>query len=276
MPEIFYWEAGRPLPENEPFIVLLAGSTSDKQYQMSRNNSWEYVCAYIQSGKGTLVYDQRTYNLSQGDAFILHKRSNHVYYSDSESPFRFLWFNGTGNLIPLLLQAYGLDRQIIIPQYNDSSLMEEFHAICRSHTNPHEVYRLCALQFHRIVASFADYLAHMELTESLSYRIKRYLDEHLNEQLSLKKLAKQFGYSPEYIGRCFKGAYGQTPYQYLLNEKLIAAEKLLSQTDMKMRQIAALFGFNDEFHFSNTFYKHFGYRPKNFQKAHAARHHQGK
>lgn len=266
MQEIIYWQAASPLPDNEPFITRLAGYTFGKQYLMKRNNSWEYVCAYIQSGRGTLVYEGRTYNLSQGDAFVLHMHSDHTYYADDEDPFQFLWFNCTGKLLPLLFQAYGLDRRVIIPQYNDSSLFEEFHEICRSHTDPHEVYRLCGLQFHRIVASFADHLTGIEQADSLIYQIKRYLDEHLNESLSMEKLANKAGYSTAYIGRCFKAAYGQTPYQYLLHEKLTAAEKLLSQTNMKIRQVAALFAFNDEFHFSNAFYKHFGYRPNDLRK----------
>lgn len=266
MQEIFYWNAPRPLPESEPFVTIMAGCTFGKNYLMKRDNSWAYICAYIQKGRGTLVYDGRTYNLAQGDAFVLHKHSAHTYYADDEDPFQFLWFNCTGKLVPLLFQAYGLDRRIIIPQYNEPALFEELHEICRTHTDEHEVYRLCGLQFHRIVASFADHLAGMEKADSLPYQIKRYLDEHLNEALSLKELAEQTGYSAAYIGRCFKAAYGQTPYQYLLGEKLTAAEKLLSQTDMKVRQVAALFGFNDEFHFSNAFYKYFGYRPNTLRQ----------
>lgn len=266
MQEIKYWTATGPLPSNEPFITTMAGTTFGQNYLMKRDNAWTYVVAYIQSGRGTLVYEGKTYNLSAGDAFILHRHSAHTYYADNEDPFHFLWFNCTGSLIPLLLQAYGMDRRIIIPGYRDPSLFEEFHEICRTHTDSHEVYRLCGLQFHRIVASFAEHLTDIENDESLPYRVKRYLDERLNESLSLQKLAEQTGYSSAYIGRCFKAAYGQTPYQYLLSEKLTAAEKLLSQTDMKIRQVAALFGFNDEFHFSNAFYKHFGYRPNALRK----------
>lgn len=264
--EVKYWNAPRPLPPNEAFVTIAAGETFGQNYRMNRVNSWECVCAYIVSGCGTLVYDDKTINLSQGDVFLLHKNSDHTYYSDNDDPFRFLWFNCTGKLWPMLFQAYELDQRVIIPQYNDPSLFVEFHEICRTHTDPHEIYQLCGLQFHRIVASFAEHLIGMKKNDTLAYRVKRYLDERLNESLSLQKLSQSTGYSTAYIGRCFKAAYGQTPYQYLLQEKLTAAEKLLSQTDMKIRQVAALFVFNDEFHFSNAFYKHFGYRPNDLRK----------
>ena len=258
---MIYWDAGKGWCNREPFVTLLAGYTFGPNYLMKRKSADEYVLAYIKNGYGTLLYNKKVYNLSNGDAFILHANSCHTYYSDENKPFQFLWFNCTGMLLPLLLQAYGLEQRIIIPQYGNSSLFQQFHAICRSYADPQEVNRRSALQFHKIAASFAEHIRHTELGASLPYQIKRYLDDHLNQALSLKELAQQMGYSPAYIGRCFKSAYGQTPYQYLLSEKLEASQKLLSQTPIKVRQVASLFGFTDEFHFSNAFYKHFGYRP---------------
>ncbi len=264
--EIFYWRSERAAQAIRPFEVRLAGYTEDDQYRLTRVDSWQSICGYILDGQGTLVYNDRTYNLSPGDIFLLQIHSNHTYYADPRTPFRFLWFNAEGDLFSTLLEMYGLGQQVVIPQYDNPALFHEFHRICQTHTSEQEVFRLCGLLFHRMVAEWAEYMAGMEQAGSLAIRIKRYLDEHLNETVSLKKVSEQIGYSTAYIGRCFKEEYGMTPYQYLLGEKLAAAEKLLSQSDIKVHQVAELFGFNDEFHFSNAFYRHFGYRPKTLRK----------
>lgn len=267
MQEIFYWQAPLPITVQEPFTVSLAGETFGQHYRMQRDDAWEYVCAYVQSGGGTLVYDGRTYNLRAGDVFVLHKHSDHTYYADIDDPFHFLWFNCLGKLMPHLFQAYGLDRRVVIAQFGDPALFCEFHEICRTNTDPAAVYTRCAVQFHRMVAAFAAHIEKMEKSDSLAYQVKCRLDERLNEPLSLKAVAAGLGYSAAHIGRCFKAAYGVTPYQYLLEQKLTAAEKLLRGTDMRVRQAALLFGFNDEFHFSNAFYRHFGYRPRTLRGA---------
>jgi len=262
MREVFFWRAPLPVTVCEPFTVSLAGETYGQHYRMQRDDAWEYVCAYIENGRGTLVYDGRTYNLSAGDVFVLHKHSDHTYYADVRDPFHFLWFNCLGKLMPLLFRAYGLDRRVVIPQYKDPTLFREFHAVCRALSEPSEVYEQCAVQFHRLVASFATHIEKMEKSDSLAYRVKCRLDENLNDTLSLKTLAEDMGYSAAHVGRCFKAAYGVTPYQYLLREKLAAAETLLRSTDMRVYQVAELFGFTDEFHFSNAFYHRYGYRPR--------------
>ena len=73
--------------------------------------------------------------------------------------------------------------------------------------------------------------------------------------------------SPFYISRLFKNEVGDTPINYLISLRMKEAEQLLlAQPDASVQDIAKSVGYEDAYHFSKVFKKHFGISPSNFRK----------
>lgn len=90
-----------------------------------------------------------------------------------------------------------------------------------------------------------------------------YLENHHDEEVTLEKLAQDQYVSPTYLSKIFKESTGMGPINYLINIRLNRAKELLKKENLTVKEIAAMVGYQDAFHFSKSFKKHFGIAPSN-------------
>ncbi len=67
--------------------------------------------------------------------------------------------------------------------------------------------------------------------------------EHLEEPLSVTRLARRAGTSPRTFARRFRAATGTTPHQWLLAQRVLLAQRLLETTDEPVERVAQRCGF---------------------------------
>lgn len=92
-----------------------------------------------------------------------------------------------------------------------------------------------------------------------------YINEHLDEDLSLTSVARHIFISPCYLCKIFKPLTGQTFVSYVNGQRINLAKKLLLSTDQKIDDIAAACGFHTASYFSTLFRKHNGMSPASFR-----------
>ena len=66
---------------------------------------------------------------------------------------------------------------------------------------------------------------------------------HLDEPITIERLAAQAGMSPRTFARRFRATHGTTPYRWLLLQRLLLARRLLETTDRPVERIAEHAGF---------------------------------
>jgi two-component system response regulator YesN len=93
-------------------------------------------------------------------------------------------------------------------------------------------------------------------------QVTAYLDKHCTDKTSMSDLCAIFGISQTYLNMLFK-KYAQTTFcKYLLNVRMKKALDLMeTNTNLQVKDIASLTGFNDQFYFSKLFHKEFGETP---------------
>lgn len=92
-----------------------------------------------------------------------------------------------------------------------------------------------------------------------------YIEEHLNEDLSLSTVARHIYVSPCYLCKIFKPLTGQTFSAYVNEQRLIRARKMLLTTNSQIDHIAACCGFRSSSYFSTAFRKLNGITPVEFR-----------
>lgn len=97
-------------------------------------------------------------------------------------------------------------------------------------------------------------------------RIKRYVDTHYQEDLTLKKIANTFFLNPVYMGQLFKKTYGLYFKDYVLQVRINEAKKKLRQTDLRIFQVAESVGFSNADYFVTKFEKVAGMTPTQYRK----------
>lgn len=96
--------------------------------------------------------------------------------------------------------------------------------------------------------------------------IIQYLQEHLEEDISLNILADQFHLSAQYISQLFKKEIGVNFLAYLANRRMEKAKKLLISTSNSIGEIAQSCGYGDYRVFTKTFKKMVGSTPSQYRR----------
>ncbi|MDD6572202.1 MAG: response regulator [Thermoflexaceae bacterium] len=95
-------------------------------------------------------------------------------------------------------------------------------------------------------------------------QVKRYINEHITEKLTLNETASRFGITPNYLSQLFK-KYNDIGFnEYITVSKINEAKKLLSEGCMKIYEISEALGFESSFYFSKVFKKYEGISPKDY------------
>jgi AraC-like DNA-binding protein len=105
----------------------------------------------------------------------------------------------------------------------------------------------------------------MGLAPSKLRRTTAYIQEHLEQDLSLTALAAVAQMSPAHFARLFKQATGQTPHQYVLLCRMEHAKRLLTETALPLIEIGLQVGCTDQSYFTALFRKLVGTTPKAYR-----------
>lgn len=260
------------VPNNgsEPFNVLLAGITYENpDYIITRKNTPYAVVEYVISGIGHIEINGNIYTVSEGDMYILPSNSKHTYYSDAENPWRKIWFNASGILINNLMRIYGIENKIVFKNANGCSFMKRILKICENKNFSGEEINTKASS---VLFDLVCFLSSVERSRESTVNkeaetLKNYIDMNIEKNIRISELAKQIYRSESQTIRIFKNAYAQTPYDYLIEQKISSANVFLTNTNMHIKEIALRLGFCDEHYFSNIYKKKTGKNPSDFRKS---------
>ena len=111
--------------------------------------------------------------------------------------------------------------------------------------------------------------AHHFAREQLLEEIATYIGWHIQENLSISQIAKDFGYNEKYLTTLFKKYYGISLKQYQLQTKMEHAKASLSETNLPVSHIAYSLGFADAHNFSNAFRKVTGLSPSEYRSTYS-------
>ena len=158
------------------------------------------------------------------------------------------------NAIGRFAEQYSLDRQAILKEYYSvtSFSLEKFEAI------------------KVIIHALFDYAVNKNIVTMkhtlFETVITAYVNEHLAEDLSLDVLCRHFYLSPKQLHSVIKKATGLTPKQYVIQQRIAEAKRLLTTTDLPIQHIAESVGIPDYSYFIKVFKSVTGHTPTHVRK----------
>ena len=98
--------------------------------------------------------------------------------------------------------------------------------------------------------------------------ILNYLCSNYTQNLTLADIAEHLHYSQSYIRQLFRRKSSHGIMHYITQLRIKRAKELLSNTSMRVFEIAFQVGYNDPNYFTNLFRKQTGMSPKEYRKSH--------
>lgn len=97
------------------------------------------------------------------------------------------------------------------------------------------------------------------------HQIKQYIAEHMNEDLSLARLAERVYFNPSYLSRLFKQITGTNLLSYINEIRLEKAMELLKNNDLKIHEIAVAVGYESASYFTQFFKRTLKISPQEYR-----------
>lgn len=98
-------------------------------------------------------------------------------------------------------------------------------------------------------------------------KIKKYITNNINNQLSLNSVADEFNISPGYLSKIFKEGTGTNFSDFVINKKFEkAAELLLGNNHLDISEVAETIGYSNITYFTRLFKEKYGMTPLQYRK----------
>lgn len=159
-----------------------------------------------------------------------------------------------------------LCRQVIEKGISKSYLHTLYNKYYKLITSTSSLANLQQLEIELATSYFHIMINDMEVTENyIVNKILTYLHLHIEEHISIQKIADDLNISEGYACSCFKKNMNITLMNYAKMIKIDRGKKLLMTTDVSILELAGILGFYDTSHFTRTFKSFTGMTPTEYR-----------
>lgn len=235
----------------------------------------EYIIHFIFGGKGIYQTGGETYELGDGDFFVIFPDTEVYYKADNDRPWDYLWVGFQGVKASTYLQQAGIDSEHLIGHFQNPSFILtciQQMMLARSLTYHNELKRQAALL--QILAALMEY-HHNTLSDAeqndYPYRVYLqqavdYMNGHIKENIKISEVASHIGIDRSYLSNIFKNTLEISPQEYLATLRMNRAADLLKTTNEKIGAIAAEVGYSNPLTFTKMFKRYKGMSPSEWRK----------
>lgn len=103
--------------------------------------------------------------------------------------------------------------------------------------------------------------------EAVVAKVCRYISSHLEEDLSLVRLADMVYFNPSYLSRIFKQVTGQNVIERINGARVARAREMLGATRLKIKDISIKVGYESPSYFTQFFKRETGLSPQEYRDA---------
>lgn len=102
--------------------------------------------------------------------------------------------------------------------------------------------------------------------DSRFHQLFYFIEENLSKKLTLKSLADEVFLSESHLSLLFRKNLQMSPMDYVQKKRMEKAQELLLTSNLPLKEIAPLIGFDDQSQLSRAFKRQFGISPTDYRK----------
>ena len=228
---------------------MVVHSETGRKLKMVERESYGISLCY--SGQITYKLSGKTF-VSKPDVAILHPQgATYDIAGDKDGLFP---------LINFYCRDFLCDELKVIPLKNPQACLKLFEII-KSSYNDGDYLKA----FGHLYMLFDELFSENVKKNGVLSSATKYVDENLESpELSNTQIAEHIGISEVYLRKLFAKHLCKTPKQYVLDLRLQRAKELLTESNLKITEIAEICGFSGVYHFCRAFKERTGQTPTQY------------
>ena len=216
---------------------------------------------YIIGGKGQFLINDELYPVNTNHLVIINPNVIHTEVSLNAQPLEYIVLGVDG--IELSIKDSSNGQFCILDHYESLDIASCLRNILREMELKQPGYEdICQAYMEILIIRLMRNTSLSVPAESVSIAgnrqctaIRRYIDLHFKEPLTLDFLAAEAHINKYYLSHAFKREYGISPINYMNYRRIEESKYLLAETDLSLSQISQLLGFSSLSYFSQVFRK---------------------
>lgn len=100
---------------------------------------------------------------------------------------------------------------------------------------------------------------------NVELEVKKYIREHMMDNITVPDIAKELHFNSQYLMRTFKGKTGHSIMEYITQARIETAKKILTNTNLPIKEVANMVGYLDYAYFTRVFRKETGESPTQYR-----------
>ena len=232
-----------------------------------------FLIHYILSGKGTFIFNEKTYHLTGGQGFLICPNMLSFYQADMDEPWEYCWVGFHGRYAESYLKEINIDaaNPIFSCALNSTPEQPIFQMVEAQSRPVGRDFILTGLLYQ----FFAELATTVECSHSNngSQNTKQlyvqkaldYIRKNYSRSITIEQIANFIGIDRKYMSALFKEILHTSPQEFLLNFRMDKACVLLAQNLLSIQNIAHSVGYDDPLLFSKMFKKRKGLSPSQYR-----------
>lgn len=229
---------------------------------------------YCTDGKGWYKIQEKIYVIEKNQYIIIPPDVPYAFGADEAEPWTIYWVHFRGKLSECFLPPHPRPNAILPNEYSRLQdrlkLFEEIYS-CFSMGYIKEYMVYSSMCLYMFLASFIylEQYRHTTIPTQKAYpfssRVIHYMQENIQQNLTLEQLSAYFKYSPSHFSMLFQKETGVSPIHYFIRLKVQKACQYIELTHLKSNEIALKLGFEEPAYFSRIFTKVMGISPSKYR-----------
>lgn len=267
-------DKGDPLAQSDARLLNITWAQYSSEWNSTMHAHRHAEMFFIMSGSGTFQLQRHSFPVSGRSLVIINPGVMHCEQSNQGSPLEYIVL-GVENLEMAaneqgyVLTTFNRDWDTVsvslrLMLQEARSGQDGYSQVCQRML---EIILLRILR--RRGLSLASEAVGMDDNRECGM-VRRYIDEHFKESITLDQLAELAHINKYYLVHAFRKAYGTSPINYLISRRIQESRFLLTNSDHSLSQIARILGFSSLSYFSQSFRRAEGVSPLEYRKLHTA------
>ena len=232
-----------------------------------------FLLHHVLGGKGVYVCQDKRYELSAGDTFLIYPDTTIHYCADAGEPWEYVWVGFSGLDAESCVEKTDFSPEEPVLRGRDSEALRPLmEAVYSSYgTSAWESLEMTARLYSLLsflVRSSRRQGGERSEAPDCAQLAAEYIINHYEEPITVEGLAAYASVSHSSLYRRFVKRFQISPKRFLLEYRIERACALLVNTGCSIQEISNSVGFEDPFYFSRAFKDVKGVSPRQYAAQH--------